>query len=166
MVKMSRSIGITVDIGSSTTKIVVIGPAGVVHSQVLPVAGNAMDEAIAQYIRQKYKLLIGERTVEVLRTELDTARPPEAQPTVKVRGQRLIDDAPEIVFITDEDVREALADIVSTITEAVMVAVKNVPAELSAAVTARGIVLQGGGGPMVNIAQQLMSATSMAVRRA
>jgi len=160
------SIEFNVNIGSNETSIIVAGPSGVIHSQILPVAGNTMDEAIAQYIGQKYKLRIGMKTAEVVKSELGKTISPDTHHTVEVRGRRLIDDKTETIFVSDSDVREALAEVVNQIINAVMMALKSVPAEISAAVAARGITLKGGKGLPENIGQGLMSATGMAVRRA
>jgi rod shape-determining protein MreB len=159
------SIGVNVDIGSSETKIIVTGPTGVIHSQVLPVAGNTMDEAIAQYLQRKYKLRVGMKTAEVLKSELGKVSPSEIQHTVKVRARSSIHNALEIVFVSDRDVREALADAISTIINAVTTAVKSVPAEMSANVAARGIALKGEKSLPKIMEQALMNATGMVVRR-
>jgi rod shape-determining protein MreB len=161
-----KGIEFSVNIGSNDTKIIITGPAGVIHSQVLPVAGHTMDEAITQYLRQKYRLRIGMKTAEVLKSELGTVSLSEMQRILKVRGRSLTDNTLEIVFVSDSDVREAIADAVGTIITAVTMAVKSIPAEISAAVAARGIALTGGKSLPKNIEVALMKATGMAVRRA
>lgn len=159
------SIKFNVNIGSNETEIVVVGPAGIIHSQTLPVASNSMDEAITQYVGQKYKLRIGMKTAEVLKSELGKVNPSETQHAVKVRARSLIHNALEIVFISDTDVREALADVINTIISAVTTAVKSVPTEISAAVAAHGIALKGEKSLPKFIEQALMNATGMVVRR-
>jgi rod shape-determining protein MreB and related proteins len=155
----------SVNIGSNETKIVVTGDAGVIHSEVLPVAGHTMDEAVTKYIGQKYKLRIGMKTAEVVKSELGKTIFPDARHTVEVRGRRLIDNKPETIFVSDSDVREALADVVNQIINAVTMAVKSVPAEISVGVAACGITLKGEKGLPENIEQALISATGMAVKR-
>ena len=156
---------VKVDVGGSETKIIVTGPGGVIHSQVLPAAGDSMDEAIVQSLRRKYKLRIGMKTAEVLKNELGTVGPPQAQRAVEVRGRRLVDNALETVSVSDSDVREAIGDEVGRIINAVTTAVKRVPPELSASVVARGIALKGGKKLPKNIDQALTAATGLTVRR-
>jgi MreB/Mbl protein len=156
----------SVSIGSEETKIVLAGPSGIIHSRVLPVAGNTMDEAIAQYLRLKYKLRVGAKTAGVLKSELGTATPSDTQRTLEVRGRGLIDDSLETVLVTNRDVHEALAETVGTIVNAVTAALKSIPAEVSAAVAARGISLKGGKHLPENIEQALTKATGVTVIRA
>lgn len=159
------SIEFSVNIGSEETKIMLAGPSGIIHSRVLPVAGNTMDEAIAAYLRRKYKLRVGAKTAEVLKSELGTAALSDTQRTMEVRGRGLIDNSLETVLISDRDVREALSDTVGTIVNAVTAALKSMPAEVSAAVAARGISLKGGKHLPENIEQALTRATGVVVRR-
>lgn len=159
------SIEIDVNVGNDETKIIVTGPAGVIHSQVLPITAAKMDEAISQYLGRKYKLRIGMKTAETLKGELGTTSSSEVWRTVEVRGRRFVGGALETISVSDKDIREALADLVSTIINAVTRAVKSIPAEEAATLAARGIVLKGGKGLPENIEQELMSATGIAVRR-
>lgn len=124
-----------------------------------------MDEAIVQSLQQKYKLRIGMKTAEILKNELGAAGAQQAQRTVEVRGRRLVDNALETVFVSDRDVGEAIGDEVGTIINAVTMAVKSVPPELSATVIARGIALKGGKRLPKNIEQALTAATGLTVRR-
>src|SRR4026209_184278 len=104
-----------VDIGGGTTEIAGSSLSGVVHARSEKVAGNEMDEAITQYIKRKYNLLIGERTAEQIKIEIGSAYPLDTPRTMEIRGRNLIEGIPKTITITDEEVREALADSISTI---------------------------------------------------
>src|SRR5260221_7150017 len=134
-----------VDIGGGTTDIAVISLSGIVYSRAVRVAGNELDESIIQYIKRKYNLLIGERTAEQIKIALGSAFPLEEPLSMDVRGRNLIEGIPKTITMTDEEIREALADSVSTIINAVRVALERTPPELSADIVERGIVLTGGG---------------------
>src|SRR5690348_14836211 len=152
-----------VDIGGGTTEIAVISLSGVVHSRSDKVAGNEMDEAITQYIKRKYNLLIGERTAEHIKIQLGSAFPLDEELSYEVRGRNLIEGIPKTVTITDEEIREALADSVSTIINAVRVALERTPPELSADIVERGIVLTGGGALLKNLDKRLSIETGLPV---
>ena len=129
-----------VDIGGGTTDIAVISLAGIVYSKAVRVAGNEMDEAIIQYIKKTYNLLIGERTAEQIKMELGSAYPLEERMTMEIKGRHLIEGVPKTITITDEEIREALAETVNVIVDAVRVALERTPPELSADIVDRGIV--------------------------
>src|SRR5436853_956125 len=103
-----------VDIGGGTTDIAVISLSGIVYSRAVRVAGNELDEAIIQYIKRKYNLLIGERTAESVKIELGSAWPCEEPIQMEIKGRNLIEGVPRTITITDEEVRESLADPIST----------------------------------------------------
>ncbi len=152
-----------VDIGGGTTDIAVISLSGIVYSRAVRVAGNEMDEAITQYIKRKYNLLIGERTAEAIKIELGSAFPLDEPLSMDVRGRNLIEGIPKTITITDEEVREALADSVATIVNAVRVALERTPPELSADIVERGIVLTGGGALLKNLDKRLSIETGLPV---
>ena len=152
-----------VDVGGGTTDIAVISLSSIVCSRVVRVAGNEMDEAIIQYIKRKYNLLIGERTAEAIKIELGSAYPLDEPLSFEVRGRNLIEGIPKTITITDEEVREALADSVSTIINAVRVALERTPPELSADIVERGIVLTGGGALLKNLDKRLSIETGLPV---
>jgi len=152
-----------VDIGGGTTDIAVISLSGIVYSRAVRVAGNAMDEAITQYIRRKFSLLIGERTSEAIKIALGSAFPLEEPLSMEVRGRDLIEGIPKTVNITDEEVREALSDCVTTIINAVRVALERTPPELSADIVERGMVLTGGGALLKNLDKRLTFETGLPV---
>ena len=154
---------IVVDVGGGTTDIAVISLGGVVYSRAVRVAGNEMDEAITQYIKRKYNLLIGERTAEAIKIQLGSAFPLDEPLSMDVRGRNLIESIPKTITITDEEVREALADSVATIVNAVRVALERTPPELSADIVERGIVLTGGGALLKNLDKRLSIETGLPV---
>ena len=152
-----------VDIGGGTTDVAVISLAGIVYSRSVRVAGNEMDDAIIQYIKRKYNLLIGERTAEAIKIQLGSAFPLDEPLSMDVRGRNLIEGIPKTITITDEEVREALADSVATIVNAVRVALERTPPELSADIVERGIVLTGGGALLKNLDKRLSIETGLPV---
>src|SRR5918994_1199548 len=154
---------IVVDIGGGTTDIAVISLGGIVYSRAIRVAGNEMDESITSYIKRKYNLLIGERTAEAIKIELGSAFPLDEPLSMDVRGRNLIEGIPKTITITDEEIREALADSVSTIVNAVRVALERTPPELSADIVERGIVLTGGGALLKNLDKRLSIETGLPV---
>jgi len=152
-----------VDIGGGTTDIAVISLGGIVYSRAVRVAGNEMDEAITQFIKRKYNLLIGERTAEAIKIALGSGFPLDEPLSMEVRGRNLIEGIPKTVTISDDEVREALADSVATIVNAVRVALERTPPELSADIVERGIVLTGGGAMLKNLDRRLSIETGLPV---
>ena len=152
-----------VDIGGGTTDIAVISLSGIVYSRSLRVAGNEMDEAITQYIKRKYNLLIGECTAESIKMELGSAFPLNEPLSREVRGRNLIEGIPKTIIVTDEEIREALADSIVSIIEAVRVALEKTPPELAADVIERGMVLTGGGALLKNMDKRLRIETGLPV---
>jgi len=152
-----------VDIGGGTTDIAVISLSGIVYSRSVRVAGNEMDEAIIQYIKRKHNLLIGERTAEQIKIKIGSAAPLEERMTMEVKGRNLIEGIPKTVTITDEEIREALSDAISTIVNAVRVALERTPPELSADIAEKGIVLTGGGALLQNLDIRIKEETNLPV---
>ena len=150
-----------VDIGGGTTDIAVISLAGIVYSKAVRVAGNEMDEAIIQYVKKTYNLLIGERTAEAIKMEVGSAYPLEERMTMEIKGRHLIEGVPKTITISDEEIREALAETVSVIVDAVRVALERTPPELSADIVDRGIVLTGGGALLKNLDKRLREETGL-----
>ena len=150
-----------VDIGGGTTDIAVISLAGIVYSKSVRVAGNEMDEAIIQYIKKKYNLLIGERTAEQIKLEIGSAFPLDEPMTMEIKGRDLIEGIPKTLTITDAEIREALAEPISIIVNAVRVALERTPPELSADIVDRGIVLTGGGSLLKNLDKLLREETGL-----
>ena len=121
------SANMIVDIGGGTTDIAVISLAGIVYSKAVRVAGNEMDEAIIQYIKKTYNLLIGERTSETIKMRMGSACGLDGRITMEIKGRHLVEGVPKTITITDEEIREALADTVRVIVDAVRVALERTP---------------------------------------
>ena len=152
-----------VDIGGGTTDVAVISLAGIVYARSVRVAGNEMDEAIISYIKRKYNLLIGERTAELVKIELGNAWPSDVTRTMEVKGRDLVEGIPKILTVNDEEIREALAETVNTIVDAVRTALERTPPELSADIIDKGILLAGGGSLLRNLDQRLREETGIPV---
>ena len=150
-----------VDIGGGTTDIAVISLAGIVYSKAVRVAGNEMDEAITQYVKRNHNLLIGERTAEQIKMEIGSAFPMEKRATMEIKGRHLVEGVPKTVTVSDEEIREALADTVNVIVDAVRVALEATPPELSADISDRGVVLTGGGSLLRNLDKRLREDTGL-----
>jgi rod shape-determining protein MreB and related proteins len=155
-----------IDIGGGTTDVAVISMAGIVYSRTVRVAGNEMDEAIIQYIKRKYNLLIGERTAEEIKIRIGSAYPLDEELTMEIKGRDLVDGIPKTIAISDEEIREALAETVSTIIDAVRVALEQTPPELSADIVDKGIVVTGGGALLKNLDRRLREETGLPVSMA
>jgi rod shape-determining protein MreB len=152
-----------VDIGGGTTDVAVISLAGTVYSRSVRIAGNEMDDAIMQYLKRKYNLLIGERTAEIIKIELGSAYPLKEEIKLDIKGRDLVEGVPKTLSISDEEIREALAETVATIVEAVRMALERTPPELSADIMDKGIVLSGGGALLRNLDQRLRDETGLPV---
>jgi rod shape-determining protein MreB len=152
-----------VDIGASTTKIAVVALSGIVNARTVRVAGNEMDEAITRFIKRKYNLLIGERMAEAIKIGIGSAFPLDEQLSMDVWGRNLIEGIPKTVTITDDEIREALADSVWTIMKAVRVALERTSPELSADLVRHGIVLTGGGALLKGMDRRLSIETGLSV---
>jgi len=140
-----------VDIGGGTTEVAVISLAGIVYSRSIRVAGDKMDNAIVQYIKRKYNLLIGEPTAELIKTAIGNAYPdPENLETVEVKGRDLVSGIPKILAIDSEEIRIAISEQIDAIVESVKIALEQTPPELAADIVDRGIVLTGGGALLKN----------------
>ncbi len=154
-----------VDIGGGTTEVAVISLAGIVYSQSVRVGGDKMDEAIVAYLKRKYNLLIGEQSAERVKCQLGNAHPSEALETIEVKGRDLLAGVPKTVIINGDEVREALAEPINAIVEAVMIALERTPPELSADIVDKGIVLTGGGALLKNLDVLLREETGLPVTR-
>ena len=152
-----------VDIGGGTSDVAVISLAGVVYSRSVRVAGNSMDEAIIQYIKKKYNLLVGERSAEQIKMEIGSAYPLDEPLTMEIKGRDLVEGVPKTLTVTDEEIREALAEIIVTIVDAVRNALERTPPELSADIMDKGIILAGGGSLLKNFDKRLREETGLPV---
>jgi rod shape-determining protein MreB len=152
-----------VDIGGGTTDVAVISLAGIVYSRSVRIAGNEMDEAIIQYIKKKYNLLIGERTAEQVKIELGSAFAMDEELSMEIKGRNLMEGVPKTIVITDAEIREALSDTVAIIVNTVHEALEKTPPELSADILDRGIVLTGGGALLKKLDVRLREETGLPV---
>lgn len=152
-----------VDIGGGTTEVAIISLGGIVTSRSIRVAGDEMDEAIIQYIKKAYNLMIGERTAEDLKTTIGTAIAIATRDEMDIRGRDLVSGLPKTFSITSTEVSEALADTVGSILDAVKVTLEKSPPELAADIMDRGIVLTGGGAKLRNLDKLLSDETGMPV---
>jgi len=152
-----------VDIGGGTTEIAVISFSGIVHSRSDKVAGNQMDEAISQYIKRKYNLLIGERTAEQIKIEIGSAYVLDSPRTMEIKGRDLMEGIPKSVIVSDEEIREALNECIKIIINSIRVVLEHTPPELTADLADRGIVLAGGGALIKNLDKRIREETGLPV---
>ena len=152
-----------VDIGGGTTDVAVISLSGIVYSRSVRVAGNEMDDAIMQYLKRKYNLLIGERTAEAIKIQIGSAYPLDRPMTMEIKGRNLIEGVPKTITIDDGEIRESLSECVATIMNAIRVALERTPPELSADISDRGIVLTGGGALLKNLDKRIREETGLPV---
>ncbi|MGZ6987476.1 MAG: rod shape-determining protein [Thermoanaerobaculia bacterium] len=155
-----------VDIGGGTTDVAVISLAGIVYSKSVRVASNEMDEAIIQYIKRTYNLLVGERTAEAIKIEIGSAYPLDEPISMEIKGRDLVEGIPKTLNLTDAEVREALAETVGIILDAVRVALERTPPELSADIMDKGIVLTGGVSMLKNLDRRLREETGLPIATA
>jgi rod shape-determining protein MreB and related proteins len=147
----------------STTEVAVISLSGIVYSRSVRIAGDTMDMAILNYIKRKYNLLIGERTGEDIKIQLGSAYPMEEKMTIEIKGRDLVTGIPKTMIITDEEVRDAIWEPISTIVETVKIALERTPPELAADIVDRGIILAGGGGLLHGLDTLLREETGLPV---
>jgi len=152
-----------VDIGGGTTDIAVISLNGIVFNHSIRIAGNEMDEAVIQYIKRKYNLLIGEKTAEQVKMQIGSAYPLDEPITMEIKGRDLREGIPKTIVVDDQEIREALEDIQVAIIDAVKVALEKTPPELSADIIDRGIILTGGGSLLKNIDKRIREETQLPV---
>jgi len=153
-----------VDIGGGTTEVAVISLSGIVYSRSVRIAGDEMDEAIVQYIRKNYNLLVGERRAEEIKIKLGSAYPMGGErKTIEVKGRDLIDGIPKTVVIGDDEIRESLRETIMTIVDAVRTALERTPPELAADIVDEGIVLTGGGALMKGLDLLLRQETNLPI---
>ncbi len=152
-----------IDIGGGTTEVAVISLSGVVYSNSTRVGGDKMDEAIINYVKRKYNLLIGERSAEKIKIQIGTAYPTDNIESMEVKGRDLVLGVPKTLELKSEEVREALAEPVNAIVESVKMALEKTPPELSADIVDKGIVLVGGGAMLANLDVLLRETTGLPV---
>jgi len=152
-----------VDIGGGTTEVAVISLSGVVYSKSVRVGGDKMDEAIMQYVKRKYNMLIGESTAESIKIQAGSAYPGATEVEMSVKGRDLVSGIPQNITITSEEVRKAIGEQVDSIVQAVRIALEQTPPELAADIVDRGIVLTGGGALLKGLDQLLREETGLPI---
>jgi rod shape-determining protein MreB len=152
-----------IDIGGGTTEVAIISLAGIVFSRSVRVAGDELDEAIVQYMKRAYNLMIGERTAEEIKIKVGSAHPTGKDTTLEVKGRDLVSGLPKTLTITSQEVREALMEPVSTIVDAVRITLERCPPELSADLVDRGLVLAGGGALLRGLDKLISKETGLPV---
>ncbi|MBL7018981.1 MAG: rod shape-determining protein [Nitrospinaceae bacterium] len=152
-----------IDIGGGTTEVAIISMSGIVYSKSVRIAGDEMDEAIVNYVKKKYNLLIGERTAEEVKIRIGSAYPLKKRMTMEVKGRDLVAGIPKTLLVSDEEVREALTETFGTIVEAVKIALERTPPELAADIVDKGVVVAGGGSLIKGLDILLKEATGLPI---
>ena len=152
-----------VDIGGGTSEVAVISLGGIVTSRSVRCAGDAFDAAIINYIKKKYNLLIGERTAENVKIAIGSAFPMEQEAEMEIKGRNLLNGLPENIRVTSAEIREALAEPLSNVIEAIKVTLEKTPPELAADIIDQGIPLAGGGANIRGLDKLINKETGMPV---
>ncbi|HZK13610.1 MAG TPA: rod shape-determining protein [Desulfobaccales bacterium] len=153
-----------VDIGGGTSEVAVISLAGIVYSKSVRMGGDKMDEAILQYVKRTYNLLIGERTSEIIKTTIGNAYPGTEIESMDVKGRDLVTGIPKIINVNSDEVRQAIQEQIDTIVAAVKGALEQTPPELAADIVDRGIYLTGGGALLKNLDTLLHQETGLPIK--
>ena len=152
-----------IDIGGGTTEVAIISMSGIVFSRSVRIAGDEMDEAIVNYIKKKYNLLIGERTAEEVKIHIGSAYPLNEPMTMEVKGRDLIAGIPKTLTVSDKEIRKALTETFGAIVEAVKIALERTPPELAADIVDKGVVIAGGGSLIKGLDTLLKEATGLPI---
>ena len=152
-----------VDIGGGTSEVAVISLGGIVTARSVRVGGDAFDFAIIQYIKRKHNLLIGERTAEQIKIDIGSAFPYEEEVVMDIKGRNLVDGLPKNIQITPKEIREALADSISSVLDAIKTTLERTPPELAADIIDHGIMLTGGGAMLRGLDRLISKETGINV---
>ncbi len=152
-----------IDIGGGTTEIAVISLSGIVFSKSIRIGGDEFDEAITMHLKKSYNLMIGERTAEEIKIRIGSAYPLEEETTMDVKGRDILAGLPKTITITSEEIREALSEPLSTILEAIRIALERTPPELSADLIDRGLIIAGGGALLRGLDKLISEETGLPV---
>jgi rod shape-determining protein MreB len=152
-----------VDIGGGTTEVAVISLGGIVVSKSIRIGGDELDEAIIQWVKKEYSLMLGERTAEQVKMAIGSAWPYADEPAAEVRGRDLISGLPKTIVLSSAEVREAIEEPVEAVVDAVKYTLDKTPPELAADVMERGIVITGGGAYLKGIDIRLAHETGMPI---
>jgi rod shape-determining protein MreB len=153
-----------VDIGGGTTEVAVISLGGIVTAQSVRVAGDELDDAVLQYVKKEFSLAIGDRTAEEIKIQMGSVWPMEEELTADIRGRDLISGLPRTIQLTTEHVREALAEPIAAVVDAVKTTLDKTPPELAADIMEDGITITGGGALLGGIDERLAHETGMPIR--
>lgn len=153
-----------VDIGGGTTEVAVISLGGIVTSRSIRVAGDEMNDAIIQYIKRNYNLMVGEQTAEGIKRKIGSAYPQKDEEFVEVKGRDLVTGLPKVISLSSREVMEALSEPVMSILEAVKMTLEKTPPELASDILERGIVMSGGGSLLRGLDRLLAEETEMPVQ--
>jgi len=152
-----------VDIGGGTTEVALISLSGIVYARSVRTAGDELDEAIISYMKRGYNLMIGERTAEDIKIRIGSAAPLPKETGMEVKGRDLVSGLPKTISITSQEVRDAMADPLATIVDAVRTTLERCPPELAADLVDRGLVLAGGGALLRGLDKRLREETGLPV---
>jgi rod shape-determining protein MreB len=152
-----------VDIGGGTTEVAVISLGGIVTAQSLRIAGDELDEALLAYLKKEFSLAVGERTAEEIKIQMGSAWPFEEEMTADIRGRDLISGLPRTISLSTDQVREAIAEPVAAIVDAVRTTLDKTPPELAADIMHQGITITGGGALLAGIDRRLAHETGMPI---
>jgi len=153
-----------IDIGGGTTEVAVISLGGIVVSKSVRIAGDEMDSAVIQHIKRKYNLMIGERTSEEIKIKIGSADILPEEKTMVIKGRDLVAGLPRTIEITSEEIREALAEPVATIVDAVKSTLEKTPPELASDIVDAGITMAGGGSQLKGLDSLLRTETGLPIR--
>ncbi|MEC8505082.1 MAG: rod shape-determining protein, partial [Actinomycetota bacterium] len=152
-----------VDIGGGTSEVAVISLGGIVTSLSVRVGGDELDNAIIQYIKKEYSLMLGERTAEEIKIAVGSAFPTPDEPHAEIRGRDLVTGLPRTIVVSAEEVRRAMDEPVNAIIDAVKATLDRTPPELSGDIMDRGVVLTGGGALLRALPERLTHETGMPI---
>lgn len=152
-----------VDVGGGTTEVAVISLGGIVYNRSIRVGGDKMDLAIVNHVKRRYSLLVGERTAENIKIRIGSAYPDDDVMTMEVKGRDLVAGVPKTVEVNSDEIREAMAEPINAIVEAVRIGLERTPPELASDIVDRGIVLTGGGSLLHNLDVLLRKETGLPV---
>jgi rod shape-determining protein MreB len=152
-----------IDIGGGTTEIAVISLAGIVFSKSIRIGGDEMDEAITEYLKKTYNMMVGERTAENIKISIGSAYPLEEEMSMEVKGRDLVSGLPKTVTITSEEIREALQEPLRAILEITKISLERTPPELAADLIEHGIVMAGGGSLLKGLDKLISEETGLPV---
>jgi rod shape-determining protein MreB len=154
-----------VDVGGGTTDVAVISLSGIVTSRSIRCGGDAMDEAVINYVKRKYNMLIGERSAEQVKITIAAASPSSRTVTTEIKGRDLVAGIPKVVVATSDEIREALVEPIGQIVETVHLTLERTPPELAADIVDRGIMLVGGGSLLKDLDRVLRREAKLPILR-